>query len=43
MNGIVITHPTREGAVVKIAHPKAIHDLGIEATNHNTALQLLYK
>lgn len=31
MNGIVITHRTREWAVVKIAHPQAIHDLGVEA------------
>lgn len=41
MNGIVITHNTREWAVVKISHPQAIHDLGVEASNHNTAFQLL--
>ena len=40
-NGIVITHPLQEWVVIKIAHPKAMHDLGVEAENHNKAFQIL--
>lgn len=40
-NGIIITHPKKEGVVVKIAHPRALHDLWVEAVNHNNAYQIL--